>query len=143
MPITEEFLFRFKDSGSNIRDLQISQGTDGGWRLSVLEKGNTVPVYYIATAVAINTTENFFAPITTTQPSYFLGMYCNAETPGKVVLSFDGNPVLISKLDIFNKERTTMLPKSVYLPTGTVISATVNNSGIQAADYDLILFYMD
>ena len=143
MPITEEFLFRFKDSGGNIRDLQISQGNDNGWRLSVLEKGNVVPSYYIATAVAINTTEDFFAPITTTQPSYFLGMYCNAETNGKVVLSFNGNPVLISKLDIFNKERTIMMPKSSFLPTGTVITANVTNSGIQAADYELILFYMD
>lgn len=143
MPITEEFLFRFKDSGSNIRDLQISQATDGGWRLSVLEKGNTVPTYYIASAVAINTTEDFFAPITTTQPLYFLGMYCNAETPGKVVFSLDGNPVLISKMDIFNKERTTILPKSIFIPTGTVVSASVNNTGIQMADFELILFYMN
>ena len=132
----EEFLLRFLDQSSNIRDVQITPGSDGGYRLSFVNRGQSVPVKSELSALPVGDTGTLFS-LSVTDPIRIAGLWVTGTTDGLFSLKNNSNELIKLKISQFNQDSAILLTDPIYISSGT-LSIEVTNIGIEDGDYESI-----
>jgi hypothetical protein len=138
MPI-QQFILRFNDALNQPQDLQIQPGADGGYRLSVHDKGYIETVHATATNVAISGTETLYTE-TFSAESFVSQFYLNGNTDGIFTIKKNGNLIGKKKTWYMQQDFLYELHKPVYFDVGDILLIEVKNIGIQIADYEAIVY---
>lgn len=138
MPL-QQFLLRFNDAGGNPEDLQIQKGADQGYRLSVHDKGYSVPTHSEITNVAINETETVYSEVFSTE-SFITQFYLNGNTDGIFTIRRNGSIIARKKTWYMFQDVLYYLHKPIYFAIGDTILIDVKNTGVQTADYEVIVY---
>lgn len=138
MPLIQ-YLFRFLDSLGNPRDLQITPGSDEGYRLSTLEKGELSYDFAEVLALPVNVYSIVYQK-TMTEPTYVPEIFLSGKTDCKFTVSIDGNVVARKNLDIFTKDFNLTFYKPLFLDVGQVLAVFVINNGTQTSDFETTVY---
>lgn len=135
----QQFLLRFRDPLGNPRDLQITDGSDGGYRLSVRNKGELLVRQGDAIAVPTGDTVNLVSR-TTTDDTFVSGFYVSGETDAKFELTLNGVTLFKKRINYFRREAYVWFDDPIYLSTGQTILLTVTNNNADLKDFEGSVF---
>lgn len=135
----DEALLRFLDPSANVRDIQITPGTDGGYRFATIDKTGTVATYAQALAVGVGTTVTLLSNTALSNKRYS-GIYVTGETDATFTVKLNGNIIMMSKINQINKDKMSVFPNPYPALVSDVLLVEVTNSGIQTSDFECILY---
>ncbi len=135
----DEALLRFLDQSSNVRDLQITAGFDGGYRLSSNDKSNSSSTHAESLAVTIGSTVTLFSE-TVLANKRFSGFWFGGETNATFVVKLNGNILMKSKINQIQQERSVYFPNPYPAIPANVLTIEVTNNGTQTSDFECVVF---
>lgn len=135
----DEALLRWLDSSSNVRDLQITPGSDGGYRLSVTDRSESVSVYSEALSINIGSTIQLYNQ-TLSNDLRFSGFWVSGETDGLFTFKNGSSVFAKKRINIINKDSTEYFKAPIFLNTGDNLIIEVTNIGIQTANFECIFY---
>lgn len=135
----QQFLLRFRDAIGNPQDLQITDGSDGGYRLSTREKGELITHYGDSLALPTGNTSNLIQ-LTTTNETFVAGFYVYGETEATFVFTIDGSNPMKKRINYFQREYYVWFPKPIYVAAGKELLLTVTNNNSDLKDFEGSIF---
>lgn len=135
----QQFLLRWRDALGNPRDLQITDGSDGGYRLSTREKSEMLP--HQGEALNINNAETAVIYTATAADDVFIkGFYIWGETDALFTLTLNSSLIFKKQIHYLQREDYIWFPNPIYLSTGQTYTLEVTNDGASGSDFQGAVF---
>ena len=135
----QQFLLRWRDALGNPRDLQITDGSDGGYRLSVLDKGEVLPHFGEALAVNNGDTAANYSALAATD-MFIKGFYVWGETDALFELVINGTYTFKKQIHYLQREDYIWFPTPIYVSAGQNYLLNVTNNGQNLKDFQGAIF---